>query len=50
LDCVFWQAIRTLHQIADDNAPEEHTKEITKKSFYMDDLIHGADTIQDYQK
>jgi hypothetical protein len=47
LDCAPWQAIRTLHQIADDHGPDQETKEIIKKSFYMDDLIHGGDTISE---
>ena len=49
LDCAPWQAIRTLHQIADDNAPDEETKFIIKKGFYMDDLFYGADTVEECQ-
>ena len=50
LDCAPWQAIRTLHQIANDNAPDEETRQIIQQSFYMDDLLHGADTIEQCQQ
>lgn len=40
-------AIRTLHQCADDNGPDQITKQTIKECFYMDDLLAGADTIQD---
>ena len=50
LDCAPWQAIRTLHQIADDNAPDEQTKDIIKKGFYMDDLLDGNETIEQCQE
>lgn len=46
LDCAPFQAIRTLHQIADDNGPDEKTKDIIKNCFYMDDLATGANSIE----
>lgn len=50
MDCAPWQAIRTLHQIADDNAPDNETKWIIKNAFYMDDCCYGAQTIGAAQK
>lgn len=42
LVCSLYQAIRTIHQMADDNAKYDETKEIIKQVFYMDDLLYGA--------
>lgn len=47
IDCSPWQAIRTLHQIADDHAPNEQVKQLIKESFYMDDCFAGADTVDE---
>lgn len=47
MDCAPWQAIRTLHQVADDHAPDAATIKIIKEGFYMDDLYSGGDTIEE---
>lgn len=47
LDCSPWLSIRCMHQIADDNAPDEETKRTIKENFYVDDLISGSHSIQD---
>lgn len=39
-------AIRTIHQFAEDNTPSLPIKEIIKSAFYMDDLLHGADSVE----
>ncbi|CAK1598013.1 unnamed protein product [Parnassius mnemosyne] len=41
-------AVRTLHQIADDES-KNHPKavQIIKEDFYMDDLMGGADTVEE---
>lgn len=49
-DCAPWQAIRGVHQIADDNAPDEETKFVVKRKIYMDDLMHGGDEISECKK
>lgn len=49
-DAAPWQAIRTIHQCAFDNAPDQKLIKIIKESFYVDDLLHGADTITECQK
>lgn len=41
-DCAPWQAIMGLHQIADDNAPDDETKQVIKNKIYMDDVLNGA--------
>lgn len=50
MDCAPWQAIRTIHQVAEDHSPNAKILEIIKNSFYIDDLFHGADTILDCQQ
>ena len=42
-----WQAIRTIHQCAEDNAPSQQICNIIKSSFYVDDLLYGADTMSE---
>lgn len=42
-DSAPYLAIRTLHQVGEDNATPEIAT-IIKTAFYMDDLIYGADT------
>lgn len=49
IDCAPFQAIRTLHQIAEDNAPDEDIKAIIKNNVYMDDVIFGAASIEEAQ-
>lgn len=49
LDCAPWQALRVIHQIADDEAPDPQTAKIIKTSFYVDDLLYGGDTIAECQ-
>lgn len=46
VDCAPWQALRTMHQIADDNAEDEGTNHTIKNAFYVDDEFYGADTIE----
>lgn len=49
-DCAPWQAIRGLHQVADDNAPDEETKIAIKQRMYMDDAFTGSDSIEGAQE
>ncbi|UYV72167.1 hypothetical protein LAZ67_9002056, partial [Cordylochernes scorpioides] len=43
-------AIRTLHQLADDEAMNYPVaSEIVKRDFYVDDLLTGADTVEEAQ-
>jgi hypothetical protein len=49
VDCAPWQAIRTIKQLAIDESPSEQIKNIISNSFYMDDLLHGADTVETCQ-
>lgn len=44
------QAIRTLKQLAKDESPSQKIKFIIESCFYMDDLLHGGDTIQKCQE
>ena len=44
-----WQAMRCLHQTAKDNTDDEKARWIIKKSFFMDDLVHGAFSIEEAQ-
>lgn len=39
-------AARTIAQAADDNAPDQKTADILKNSMYVDDLVHGADSVE----
>lgn len=50
VDCAPYQAIRTLHQVAEDEGKDEVTKDLIKNSFYMDDLLTGADTVKEAQQ
>lgn len=43
-------SIKTFHQIADDHAPDNDTKMIIKNGFYVDDLLHGGDTVEECQQ
>lgn len=45
-----WQALRTLIQVADGNAPDESMKEIIKTSMYIDDLAFGGDSVEECQQ
>lgn len=38
-----------MHQTAEDNAPNDQIKEIVKESFYVDDLFHGGDSVEECQ-
>ncbi len=49
VDCAPYQAIRTLHQVAEDVATDEIMENIITGSFYMDDLLHGANSITECQ-
>lgn len=49
LDCALWQTIRTLHQVADDIAPEEGIRWIVNGTFYMDDLFYEAHSVNEAQ-
>lgn len=42
-------AIRTLHEIAKDHAPNERIKDAIINQFYVDDFIWGNDTIEECQ-
>lgn len=46
-DCAPWQALRGLHQIAKDNAPDERTAKIICTRTYMDDCITGGDEVEE---
>lgn len=46
-DAAPWQAIRTIHQCAVDNAPDSNVIKILKEAFYVDDLLYGGETIMD---
>lgn len=48
-DAAPWQAIRTIHQCAHDNAPDQNLIHIIKNAFYVDDLLYGGDTINECQ-
>ncbi|XP_045455994.1 uncharacterized protein LOC123665778 [Melitaea cinxia] len=44
-------AVRTLHQLADDEAKEyPHSAPVIKRSFYMDDLMTGSDSEEKTKK
>lgn len=45
LICAPYQSNQALRQVAIDNAPDEHTKNIILLGVYVDDLLFGADTI-----
>ncbi|UYV84326.1 hypothetical protein LAZ67_X001851 [Cordylochernes scorpioides] len=46
--CAPYLAIRTLHQLADDEAMNYPVaSEIVKRDFYVDDLLTGADTVEE---
>ncbi|UYV82231.1 hypothetical protein LAZ67_21001404 [Cordylochernes scorpioides] len=48
--CAPYLAIRTLHQLADDKAMNYRiASEIVKRDFYVDDLLTGADTVEEAQ-
>ncbi|UYV82947.1 hypothetical protein LAZ67_22001474 [Cordylochernes scorpioides] len=48
--CAPYLAIRTLHQLADDEAMNYPVaSEIMKRDFYVDDLLTGADTVEEAQ-
>ncbi|UYV73139.1 hypothetical protein LAZ67_10001934 [Cordylochernes scorpioides] len=48
--CAPYLAIRTLHQLADDEAMNYPVaSEIVKRDFYVDDLLTGADTVEEAQ-
>lgn len=47
IDAAPWQAIRTMHQIAEDNAPDDETKKVIKQCFYVDDGLHGAGSVEE---
>ncbi|UYV75949.1 hypothetical protein LAZ67_13001892, partial [Cordylochernes scorpioides] len=48
--CAPYLAIRTLHQLADDEATNYPVaSEIVKSDFYVDDLLTGADTVEEAQ-
>ncbi|UYV82908.1 hypothetical protein LAZ67_22001344 [Cordylochernes scorpioides] len=48
--CAPYLAIRTLHQFADDEAMNYPVaSEIVKRDFYVDDLLTGADTVEEAQ-
>lgn len=47
IDCASWQAIRTIHQVAADHASNDEISWILKNAFYMDDLFHGGDTLEE---
>lgn len=44
-----WQAIRTLHQVAYRNAPEEEIRWIIKNAFFMNDLLYGTQSVNEAQ-
>lgn len=48
--CAPYLAIRTLQQIADDNEKEfPETAQVIRNSFYVDDLLHATDSIDQAQ-
>ncbi|UYV69727.1 hypothetical protein LAZ67_7000491 [Cordylochernes scorpioides] len=48
--CAPYLAIRALHQLADDEAMNYPVaSEIVKRDFYVDDLLTGADTVEEAQ-
>lgn len=50
IDCSPWQAIRTLHQIAEDHAPNACVNRIIKENFYMNDCFFGAGFVEECKK
>lgn len=50
LDCAPFQALRGLRQCAIDHSPNERIRDIIFEGFYVDDLLSGADTIEQCQQ
>lgn len=46
-DAAPWQTIRTINQCAIDNSSDQAFIRIIKNGFYVDDLVYGADSINE---